>query len=99
MRLSMDINDPGYHPLYRGASVEIDGVLVEKAVAADEEEGWADYLAADENGQVCFDMGTENFIVARRKGKVRILISEARRELIETDRKNGVTFRLSDGNA
>lgn len=74
MRVSAKLGDEGYsaYMARRPLLVFLDGVKVDKAIAADDTEGWVEVMPFDERGRlVCDNDG--NYEPERRTGKVQIV--------------------------
>lgn len=72
MRLSADVNSPFYRPIADRATVTVDGVAVENVTEADEEDGWVEIVASDDNGS-CVVGADAMLVVYRLTGNVRIV--------------------------
>lgn len=92
MRLSTNEKDPGYHPLYVGAKVFVNGSEVSHVRTADEEQGLAYRAMHDEQGNIVIDRATEEFVEEVLRGEVRIEIEPEKRARIERDHRDGFRF-------
>lgn len=78
MRLSADINDPGYGPSYASAKVFLDDVELHDCVTADEERGEVLVYMRDESNKLRTDPDDPHKILAEwKRGVVKIVLPAA----------------------
>jgi len=80
MRISVEVDDPGYDVVNHCASVQVyfDGVLTPLVITADDETGYIKYYPLGTDGKCIFHEvnGERRRLVLEKYGKVKVYVDE-----------------------